>query len=827
MKFWNTCLKLCFAVLAGGIPFASNAQNLVPNGSFEQYTTCPVSSLMSYCVGWKQFTGGTSDYLHTCAGTIPTNSLGYQVPAQGNAYAGVLTYWGTLGDYKEYIAAGITPLQIGMAYEVSMSISLANTSGWATNDLGVFFYDKPRYYTSNGTLPVTPQISYSSYGTPSDTLDWMRITAAFTADSTYDTIVIGGYKNYSVMTKNQLGTNSWAYYYIDSVVIRPFRISTFYYDTILCKGDTFDVPYVAATGYLNPGNVISIQLSDQSGSFLNPTTVGSVTTTTSGIVKGVIPGNVATGTGYRIRIVSSNPNDSSIGNGKDLIIAAGPTLTASSNAPLCPSDTLKLSSSTTNIGVSYKWVGPNGFTSFAKDTNVLNFSPANAGDYIVTAKLGWCSTKDTATVTTKPLPAKPTAGSNTPVCPGTTLNLTASTSTSGVTWSWTGPAGFNASIQNPGRSNMQTNWAGNYIVTANLNGCTAKDTETVTSIITTPTPSATNNSPVCVGGFLNLTASNVTNASYLWTGPNGFSSTQQNPVRNNVSGFDAGVYSVTANVNGCISLPGMTTATVVPGPSVSTYVNPGDTICIGDTAKFVALPFNAGSMPTYQWYKNGNLIPGATMTPYVTNNIADGDLFYVLMTAGTVCNTPIQSNSIKMNVIQKIGPTSVKITVAPDSVVWAGLQLTFTAVSVNCRNPQYQWKRNGIDIVGGTVNPLPANHLSNGDKISCVVTCFCGDPGVATSNTIKLSIDTKVDDPSHRFKMAKVYPNPVTNQLTIEGIERGTVISISDITGRELFSTTSTQSQELIDMRTFSAGTYMLHLQTPDGYRMNMKLVKE
>jgi hypothetical protein len=840
MKFGNTCLKLCFAALAVGIPFIAKAQqNLVPNPSFELYTTCPLGyvytapQFSSWCNNWRCYTSSTADYYNVCSVGqvgIPANDMGYQFAARGNAYAGAFFYVPTT-NYKEHIAAAITPMQIGRTYEVAMSVSLANRCSWAVNDFGVHFYDVGPL-TGNPTqlLSVTPKVYYSSYGIISDTTNWTRLTANFTADSAYDNIIIGGFKNDSVITKTLtgwVGTDA-AYYYIDSVIVKPLPAITINYPGIaLCAGDSISVPYTVNTGFFKSGNSFTVQLSNSSGNFISPVNIGSRIDSLSDTIKCKIPANTLGGSFYRLRIMAVNPSDSSYDNGVNIQIKTSPqNVSANNNTPVCAGDTVKLFSNSATTGVSYNWSGPAGFTSSAKDPVILNAQVSHSGSYIVNITLNGCSVKDTEMVQVKPMPNKPTAGSNTPVCPATTLNLTAAPAI-GVTYSWTGPGGFADTAQNPSRANMQTTWAGNYIITANFNGCLQKDTETIVVTITTPTPTAGSNSPVCVGGFLNLTASNVTNATYLWTGPNGFSSTQQNPVRNNVSGLDAGVYSVTANINGCISLAGTTTTVVNTGPSVSAYANPGDTICTGDTAKFVALPFNAGASPTYQWYRNGNLIPGAIMTPYATNNIADGDVFYTLMTAGTGCNTAIQSNDVVMHVLPIVPGGSVKITVAPDSNVWPGVQLYFTATVVNCNNPQYQWKRNGNDIVGAIMNPLSVNHLSTGDVISCMVTCKCGDPKAVVSNGIKLKVDTKVGDPSHALRMTKVYPNPVTNQLTIEGAEKGTLISVSDITGRVLFRTVSTQVKEIIDMCALSAGTYILQLQSADGYRMNMKLVKE
>lgn len=75
------------------------------------------------------------------------------------------------------------------------------------------------------------------------------------------------------------------------------------------------------------------------------------------------------------------------------------------------------------------------------------------------------------------------------------------------------------------------------------------------------TPTAGSNSPVSAGGTINLTASTVPGATYYWTGPNNFTSTQQNPSIPNASVNEAGTYTVVAIANGCTSA--VATVTVV------------------------------------------------------------------------------------------------------------------------------------------------------------------------------------------------------------------------------------------------------------------------
>ena len=70
-----------------------------------------------------------------------------------------------------------------------------------------------------------------------------------------------------------------------------------------------------------------------------------------------------------------------------------------------------------------------------------------------------------------------------------------------------------------------------------------------------PVAFATSNSPVCEGSSINLFAQTFFGGTYLWTGPNNFVSSSQNPQILYSSITDAGLYSLTVASNGCTSEP--------------------------------------------------------------------------------------------------------------------------------------------------------------------------------------------------------------------------------------------------------------------------------
>ena len=133
----------------------------------------------------------------------------------------------------------------------------------------------------------------------------------------------------------------------------------------------------------------------------------------------------------------------------------------------------------------------------------------------------------------------------------------------GATYSWTGPNGFTSSLQNPVINNVTVANAGSYSVTVTVGQCTSTSATTSVVINSIPaTPVVSINSPVCEGTNLNLTASLIPGVSYSWTGPNNFSSSNQNPTITNAGSINAGTYTVTVTANGCTSTPASVTAIV-------------------------------------------------------------------------------------------------------------------------------------------------------------------------------------------------------------------------------------------------------------------------
>ncbi|MCB0502042.1 MAG: hypothetical protein KDD32_05125, partial [Bacteroidetes bacterium] len=130
---------------------------------------------------------------------------------------------------------------------------------------------------------------------------------------------------------------------------------------------------------------------------------------------------------------------------------------------------------------------------------------------------------------------------------------------------WIGPNGFISDQSNPTLSNVQLADTGVYKAVTYLNGCVqAKGCFRLRMNETPITPEPSANGPFCVSSTDTLKLfANATADEYQWTGPNQFTSDQQNPIIVGVGLANAGTYQLVLKSNGCSSDPG--TVNVVVG----------------------------------------------------------------------------------------------------------------------------------------------------------------------------------------------------------------------------------------------------------------------
>ena len=364
----------------------------------------------------------------------------------------------------------------------------------------------------------------------------------------------------------------------------------------LCAGNQLSISYSASGVYYSP-NTFLAQLSNAAGSFAAPINIGIITSNNlSGTIPVTIPVNTSAGSGYRIRIISSNLATIGSDNGTNITINRPPSITIN-DASVCEDDNLTLSASPV-ANASYAWKGPNGFESFSQLISINNIKSNQAGVYKLTVTVDGCSSIKDVNVSVNPLPLA-VAGNSQIICSGnfTTLGATA---VPGNTYSWTSnPAGYSASIANPVVYPVSTTTY--FVKETTARGCLKTNQVTIT---VNPTPQAPLMTPVgtaaiCAGDQLLLTAS----------GTNGHQWYKDAQMINGATGttFNAntsGVYTVKITNNNCIS-PASSGITITANPLPATPII---------TAAGNVL--SSSSAINNQWLLNGIAISNATARTY-------------------------------------------------------------------------------------------------------------------------------------------------------------------------------------------------------------------
>lgn len=299
---------------------------------------------------------------------------------------------------------------------------------------------------------------------------------------------------------------------------------------------------------------------------------------------------------------------------------------------------------------------------------------------------------DTITVTVNN-PPSPAIGSNTPVCPGGTINLTATPASTATAFEWLGPNSFTSSVQNPSISNAQIANGGVYAVRAVIAGCTTSYSSTNVFVGYPNAPTAGSNSPVCENTPINLTASFISGTVvYAWTGPNGFTSSQQNPTIAVATPASAGIYKVKADVNGCPSF--FDSVTVVVRDAPDTPVAASTVIYCQDV---LAAPLTANGT-NLRWYTSPTGGTGSATAPVPATGNPGTTTYYVTQTDNNFC----ESNRKAINVVVLAKPLPPMVS----PIVY--YCQTDTPTQLTASGTNLKWYTSATGGIGSTTAPTPS-----------------------------------------------------------------------------------------------------------------------
>ena len=587
----------------------------------------------------------------------------------------------------------------------------------------------------------------------------------------------------------------------------------------ICAGQSFKVVFNPndATVYTS-GNVFSISLSDAFGNFVSPLTIGFINAVSADTITANIPANLASGTGYKLRIASSNPPRTGNTTIDAPDINALPPTPAGITGPLdvCNGNTVTYSVAPASGTTGFSWLIPAGCQIVSANTDSSNISllfSGNGGALSVAGKnsCGKGLPKSVSISPAQVLPASVTASaSSLNPCQGTEVT-------------------FNSTPINGGLS-PQFQWLKNGLPIA---GATAQ-TYTTSSLV-----SGDNFKVVLISS---LTCGNLN------------------------SDTSSGL---TINVN----QPQTPTASIESDAQA-------DTACQGIPVTFLStITTGGGTLPKYAWFRNTTQVSGQTQSTLTLSNLVSGDSVRLRLTVTGSCltSTVVFSPAIRITIANFTANAGADNTVCPGSVsqlagtpsggTWSGANVNaagfFTAPASGSSLLTYSVNKYGCvrtDIRVVSVFQLPnVNFTFNADTLTgaatgavswvwylndsvisgavgqnliitqpgeyCVEATF-GNGCSKKSNCIQV-IPTSVEQAFSSGLPFRMWPNPAGSEFMIE-IPEGTYgMELISTDGRDVLSMdlTNRHGNLSIPVGHLAEGLYQVRLINDAGHQQTARLI--
>ncbi|MFZ1694948.1 MAG: hypothetical protein WAT74_17255 [Flavobacteriales bacterium] len=231
----------------------TRAQNLVPNPSFEEYFNCPNDYGESFELRNRFMANATPDYYNACYTAsedtcgVPLNFAGFQYPASGNGYIGMVTYSNDPPyGFRELIGVRLTvPLAPGATYYTSFKVSCTNGypnpdtwTRYAANKLCISI--RADSLLDPLWFPPDNVAQFASDSVVMDTSGWTLLSGSFVAMSTAQWLYLGNFFDHASVT---------------AVVIDPTcpdEYGYYYFDDVCLSLNPGECPFATGTGNLSP-----------------------------------------------------------------------------------------------------------------------------------------------------------------------------------------------------------------------------------------------------------------------------------------------------------------------------------------------------------------------------------------------------------------------------------------------------------------------------------------------------------------------------------------------------------------------------------------------
>jgi PKD repeat protein len=559
-----------------------------------------------------------------------------------------------------------------------------------------------------------------------------------------------------------------------------------------------------------------------------------------------------------------------------------PTITSTTPATRCDSGTVTLSA-TSNAG-SVAWYNVSvGGTPLSTSNNFVIANITSTTTYYVEATSGNCTSPRTAviaTVNTTPTITSTTPGSR---CDAGSVTLTVAVNSGTVNWYNLASGG---TIQGTGLTFTTPSIAATttYYVEVTNGNCTSPRTAVIATVNTTPIITATAPSSRCDAGTVTLGAS--ANAGTLnWYGvPTGGTILATGSSFTTPSISSSTTYYVEAVNGSCSSARSAVLATINNSPTITSTIP--TTICSGETFTISA----TASAGTLAWYNlpTGGIVQG-TGTSFSLSNWTTTTTFYVQATDGSCQSARIPvivtvnqrptNTSITPGTRCGIGTVTLAAAFSSGTISWftnssGGTAIatggTFTTPIISASTTYYveaenngciSSSRTAITATVTSISPPTGNQnqtfcasetvgllavsgsnvvwydaASGGNVVPNTTLLISGTTYFATQtiggcesiNRLAVTVTSGacLKNDNFSFNQIKIYPNPVTEMLTISNTEIISSVEIIDMLGRTLFHKDTNGLETQIDMSYLPTATYLVQVKVGDAIK-TVKIIKK
>ena len=254
-----------------------------------------------------------------------------------------------------------------------------------------------------------------------------------------------------------------------------------------------------------------------------------------------------------------------------------------------------------------------------------------------------------------------------------------------------------------------------------------------------------------------------------------------------MSQFTAGTVTVTASAPGLAS--GTATYTIqpvpsfLPAPTAPAIILPpvGTAVTVGQPATPAVTA--TGTAPlTFQWFKNGTPIAGATNASYTTpaTTSADNNASYTVTVSNSLGSATSSAAALTVD-----AAAGVAITAQPLSQTgYVGQTVQLSVAATGSPTLSYQWQRNGAPIAGAIGSTYSTPALTAGDNGAGFTVVVSNPVNSVTSAAAVLTVDAAVapgitqqpvsvsalaDEPA-TFTVAVSGSSPFTYQWQLNGV---------------------------------------------------------